>query len=182
MQLPAVRWFTAVAVASGLVYGQASKMPAFEDYSVATVYRGVVKPPNFGPLSQYDGTDLRCFGGKPADYAAERVNFAGHFVVGACTCGSGCHYLFMWDAEDGRFYHDLLPFRPIDVGPFGRFGSPAAVYYPGEQYRVDSTLLILDACFEETCDCAKRYYVWTGVRFDLVLRQAHPNPPGCRNK
>ena len=30
----------------------------------------------------------------PADYSQEQVNFAGHFVVNACTRGAGCHYLF----------------------------------------------------------------------------------------
>jgi hypothetical protein len=37
------------------------------------------------------------------------VNFAGHFVIDACTCGSGCHYLYMWDAVSGKFYQRLPP-------------------------------------------------------------------------
>ena len=39
----------------------------------------------------------------------------GHFVMGSCGCGSGCHYLFMWDAITGEF-HPQFPFGPINIG------------------------------------------------------------------
>jgi hypothetical protein len=160
-------------------FGQkASKQPSFEDYRVTGIYNGPVRPPNFGPLDQYSGADLRCFGEDPAFYAAMHVNFAGHFVVGACSCGSGCHYLFLWDAESGKVYLDL-PFHSINVGPYG-VGSAAPVEYSGEKHRADSSLLILDGCFEDTCDCAKRYYVWSRGRFKLIYRQSARIPPGCR--
>jgi hypothetical protein len=76
-----------------------------------------VKPPDFGKRDQYEGTDLRCFGIDPAAYAKHEVNFAGHYVLDACTCGSGCHYLLMRDAMTGKFYQQVPP-GVIDVGPY----------------------------------------------------------------
>lgn len=84
--------------------GGKQPVPRFEEYKVAKLYRGVVRPPIFGEVTQYEGTDLRCFSGDSSNYSKEPVNFAGRFVNESCSCGSGCHYLFMWDAPTGRFY------------------------------------------------------------------------------
>lgn len=152
------------------------------------MYRGPVKPPKVGKLDQYSGTDVRCFGDLVGDipnlgklkpgYAEARVNFAGHFVLGACTCGSGCHYLYMWDALTGKFYPDF-PFGAIFVGPYGTGEIYPYIYYTGERYRVDSRLLVVQACFGETCDCATRYYTWNGNHFKLILRRPVRMPPKC---
>jgi hypothetical protein len=161
-----------------LASGQQKKSPSFQDYRVATVHRGPSKPPTFGNVEQFSGTDLRCFGGDPAAYAREQANFAGHYVIASCTCGSGCHYLFMWDALTGKFY-DRLPFGRIEVGPFGLNADLPPVEYKGEQYRSDSRLLIIESCVEDTCDCAKRYLVWNDQQFQLVLKQPVRLPPNC---
>jgi hypothetical protein len=161
------------------VYGQrAAKAPSFETYRVPKVYSAAVKPPAFGALDGYSGTDLQCFGQDPETYAAMHVNFAGHFVISACSCGSGCRYLFLWDAQTGKVYRQL-PFGPINVGPYGVGGTTPPVRYAGEQYRADSSLLMLDGCFEETCDCAKRYYAWSGSHFKLIHREPDRLPPDC---
>jgi hypothetical protein len=154
--------------------------PRFEDYRVGDVYRGAVKPPEFGDLSRYEGTDLRCFGGDPAAAALEHVNFAGHFVIDACTCGTGCHYLYMWDAVTGKFFGRLPP-GVIDIGPYD-LGRKDSVEYKGEEHRADSSLLIVDGCVEDTCDCATRYYRWTGNQFQLVLRRPVRMPSACAKK
>ena len=155
-----------------------SRPPRFGDYRVAKFYAGKVEPPHFGDPSQYSGTDVRCFGADPAEYEKLPVNFAGHYIIGTCSCGTGCRYLFLWDAASGKFYRDF-PFGPIDVGPFdvGVIASP--VEYKGEQFRKDSSLLILDGCVEDTCDCATRYYKWTGNQFVLVFRQLGRTPSKC---
>jgi len=149
----------------------------FEDYPVTRIYKGRVKPPAFGNPDQYGGTDLRCFT-DPELYATERVNFAGHFVIESCTCGSGCHYLFMWDAMTGKLYARLPP-GVIQVGPFGAEGPATSLTYKGEQFHKDSSLLIVDGCVEDTCDCATRYYVWNGAQFKLISRQPVRMPPKC---
>jgi hypothetical protein len=172
-------WITACRIALfaivGLASGQPAKVPRFEEHRVSNLYRGPVSPPQFGRLDQYHGTDLRCFGRDPAEYTKEPANFAGHFVIHTCTCGTGCYYLYMWDALSGMVYL-RFPAMPIDVGPFG---VPPAIQYKGEEYRLDSSLLVLEGCIEETCDCARRYYNWNGSEFKLVLRQPTRMPPSC---
>jgi len=162
--------------------GQSAVSPRFEDFPVSNVYRGVVKPPYFGNRDHYQGADLRCFGGDPTDYANKEVNFAGHFVISTCTCGSECHYLFMWDAISGRFYQRIRP-GAINVGPYARRGvQPPGIVYQGEQYRPNSSLLIEEGCVEDTCDCATRYFRWTGNQFKLILRQPVRMPETCLKK
>ena len=160
-----------------------SNPPRFEDFPVAAVYHGSVKAPAFGNPAQYQGTDSRCFGGDDQyDYSTEGVNFAGHFVIGTCTCGTGCHYLYMWDAMSGRFYQRLPP-GVIDIGPYtGRGVPPPGIVYNGEQYQQNSGLLIVEGCVEDTCDCGKRYYRWTGSQFKLIFRQPVRMPDRCLKK
>jgi hypothetical protein len=148
-----------------------AKPPRFADYPVANVYKGRVKAPKFN-------REGRCFT-NPDLYTSEQVNFAGHFIIDSCTCGSGCHYLFMWDVITGRFYA-LLPPGVIQVGPFGAEGPATSFTYKGEEFRKDSSLLIIDGCVEDTCDCATRYYKWNGARFELISKQQQYVPPKCK--
>lgn len=159
-------------------FGQLTQLPRFQDYRVSSIYRGAVKTPDFGALNQYSGTDLRCFGAAPASYTNHPANFAGHFVIGTCACGSGCRYLFMWDALSGKVYLQF-PFGAINLGPYGIGAIVPPIEYKGEQYRLDSALLIVEGCTEGTCDCAKSFYAWDGRRFKLLLRQPLRVPPDC---
>jgi hypothetical protein len=174
--------FTALVVAlvtipSEKVHSEA--LPRFEDYPVSAIYRSEVKPPQFGDLKRYSGTELLCYGGDPADYTKEHVNFAGHLVISSCACGSGCHYSFLWDAATGKF-HGQVPPGVINVGPYDvERGQP--VEYPGDEFRDNSSLLVVDACVEGTCDCAKRFYRWDGSRFVLIMRQESRVPLKCRH-
>jgi hypothetical protein len=152
--------------------------PRFADFPVASIYHRPVKPPNLGSPEKFEGTDIRCFGGDASEFAREHVNFADHFVIDACTCGSGCHYLFMWDAITGQFYPRLPP-GVIDVGPYDMPG-PDPIQYKGEQYRIDSSLLIVDGCVEDTCDCATRYYRWDGRAFTRISSRVSRVPTRCR--
>jgi hypothetical protein len=164
-----------------------SNPPRFEDFAISAVYHGLVKPPDFGDTVRFEGTDVRCFADPvfPTSrdvYAGMQVNFAGHFVISTCTCGSGCHYLYMWDAISGKFYQRLPP-GVIDVGPYtGRDAEPREITYRGERYQVNSSLLIVEGCVEDTCDCANRYYRWTGSRFELVFRGSVRMPEACLRK
>jgi len=119
-----------------------------------------MNPPDLGNRDRFADEDLRCFGADSFAYAQSESNFAGHYVIGACTCGSGCHYLFMWDALTGKFYQRVPP-GVIDVGPY----EPGGVEYAGDQFQIDSSLLIVEGCVEDTCACACRYYNWNGRKF-----------------
>jgi hypothetical protein len=159
-------------------FGQVSAPPSLEDYPVPQIYRGSVKPPDFGSLDKYDGTDLRCYGANPSEYSKSKVNFAGHFVIQACSCGTGCHYLFMWDATTGKFFGRLPP-GVIDIEPYGIDNPDRARYR--EAYAAASSLLVVGGCIEGSCDCALRYYKWNGSGFELIYRRPEP-PPGCTKK
>jgi hypothetical protein len=174
-------WYPRLALATAVTCApaQSNRPPRFAGYPVSEIYSGAVKPPQFGDLNRYSGTDLRCYGEDPTYYATKRVNFAGRFVIGVCPCGSGCHYLYMWDASSGKV-HLAFPSMPIDVGPFGDGVVSPHIMYKGEEYRLDSSLLILEGCVEETCDCGRRYYNWNGSQFRLVLKAPTPMPPSCR--
>jgi hypothetical protein len=175
------QWLVVAAALSGALSFSGPKTPAFADHQINRVYREPVKPPDFGNPEQYSGTDLRCFGVGPELYSAMPVNFAGHFVLTTCSCGSGCHYLFLWDAENGKVYRDF-PFGAINVGPYRSAVGRPQVKYEGEQYRPDSKLLVLDACFEGTCDCAKRYYLWDALHFKLIFKEQDRLPPACGHR
>ena len=170
----------AIPLLCGIGSAQVSR-PTFADYRVTSIYAGPTRPPRLGRMDRYTGTDLRCFGEDPTTYAAMPVNFAGHFVLGQCSCGSGCSYLYLWDARTGAFYRDL-PFGPLDVGPYGDLKGHPVITYAGASYRADSSLLILDGCFEGTCDCAKRFYVWKSSVFQLIQRQPGRVPRKCGNR
>ena len=164
-----------------VTFGQPAKPPRFEDYPITGIYKGPVKPPHIGDPKQYSAVDLHCLGADSADYSYAKVrsNFAGHFVVESCTCGSGCSYLYMWDALNGKLYYSNFPSMPIDVGPYGDADNPVQIIYAGEEYRPDSSLLILEGCVEDTCDCGRRYYHWNGKQFKLVFREPVRMPPRC---
>jgi hypothetical protein len=104
-------------------------VPQFGNYCVSDFYRGEAKLPQFGDLSQYDSAELRCFGANPSDYS-------------------------------GRAPTSLVTslFRAVLATAAAAFflcGYAPRVAYRGEQYRSDSTLLIIEGCLGESCDCAR---------------------------
>ena len=78
------------------------------------------------------------------------------------------------------FDNGTQAFGPIDVGPYSDGSNFPLLVHKGEEYRTDSSLLVVEGCIEDTCDCARRYYNWNGRRFNLLLRQATPIPPKCK--
>jgi hypothetical protein len=173
----------AAATTAPAAPAKSPRPPRFVDYPVPTIYRGPVKPLHLVDPSQYAGSaEGRCVGEEPLPgYKPGPVNFAGHLVIETCTCGSGCHSLYLWDAVTGRFF-GFFPSRPIDVGPYGIGLTAPPVEYKGEEYKADSSLLILEGCIEDTCDCARRYYNWTGSQFKLIFTEPTRMPPACENQ
>jgi hypothetical protein len=91
--------------------------------------------------------------------AGERPNFAGHFILADCGCGTLCHDPAIVDATTGRvcFLHDFDEYAP-------------ATY----TFRLDSRLLIVNPPEDgpgidggtETPDWyLPEYWVWDGTRF-----------------
>jgi hypothetical protein len=50
----------------------------------------------------------------------------------------------MWDAISGRVFLQTVPFKPINVGPYGVNTGGTRVEYKGDQYKLDSSLLIVE--------------------------------------
>jgi hypothetical protein len=149
-------------------------LPRFEDYPVAR-YTGRVVAPKFRDQRQYSGTDSRCLASDYKDYSAERVNFAGHLVIAQCGCGTGCFYLFMWDARTGRLNHPL-PFGPFNVGPYfdNLHRDAAPISYSGASFQSGSKLLVIEGCREGTCECGTWYYAWNENAFRLLRKVSTP--------
>ena len=156
------------------------RVPRFEDYPVATTYRGESRPPNVSGMDEFEVHS--CFGDDPAAYANKQPNFAGHYIVQSCSCGTGCHSVVLWDAATGRTIGGGLPFGAINVGPFSGNGNEAQILYGGEQYGHESTLMIVDGCLSESCDCATRYYNFARGQFRLILTQSVRLPRGCSTR
>jgi len=173
----------ALAIFFDVAVACALPVPKFEEYRVSTLYGGASKAPDVASMDIYE--IHACFGGSPQGFAGSSVNFAGHFVIQACSCGSGCHYLVMWDAITGRMFYLQPPLGAsgaIDVGPYEDGRTSPSLVYEGEHYQSDSALLIIEGCHEQTCDCAKRYYRWTGSEFKVILKHSVLMPAACRNK
>jgi hypothetical protein len=83
----------------------------------------------------------------------------------------------MWNAVSGKFYQRIPP-GVINIGS----DSSDSVAYKGEEHYPNSSLLVVEGCVEDTCDCATRYYRWTGRRFQLILRQSVRVPAKCLSK
>jgi hypothetical protein len=164
--------------------------PTFADYPASPVYTGKVVPPRFQksiqPSDFFPDGDPHCGwdddGFHERYYGAMKPNFAGHYVITGCTCGTGCHYFLMWDARTGEVIRNL-PVGTIEAGPYFQVSPP--IEYAGENHRVESSLLVLEGCFDwdahpERRDCARYFYVWKNEKFALIFKQATRVPPRPR--
>jgi hypothetical protein len=156
---------------------------SFSQYPAYSVFKGKVTPPHFRKSLKPEDTffpdgDPHCGwdddGFYDRYYGAMKPNFAGNYIIAGCTCGSGCHYLLMWDARTGEVIRNL-PVGTIDVGPYS--GAPI-ITYAGETHRVDSNLLVLEGCFDQDAhperrDCGRYFYLWTkGKKFAFLSKQS----------
>ena len=66
-------WLILFVLLLGKASAQSDRLPKFSDHPVSKIYRGKVHAPKFGDLSQYQGTEVRCFGEDSIAYAHDRV-------------------------------------------------------------------------------------------------------------
>ncbi len=136
--------------------------PRFKDYP-AEPYSGSNAAPDIrgDPRSRRYRTQLR-------DWARERPNFAGHYILATWGCGTGCTEIAVIDAVTGKIFHppgastnqianvdtDLLE----DVS-----ATPRRADFGALRYRVDSRLLILFGAPEGRAEnLGISYFVWEG--------------------
>jgi hypothetical protein len=156
--------------------------PHFEQYPTVQ-YTGAVTFPIFktGTLNRlpFPDGDLKCIGDtqevRHAILDGMKPNFAGHFVIHGCSCGTGCGSFFMWDAQTGTV-HRAFPFGSLNAGP-------PLTGWRGLLHNVNSRLLVAEGFLDDEAVSPNRfhgtsYYLWNGKNFVLLYRIQLPLPKG----
>jgi|ERR1019366_1215816 hypothetical protein len=127
---------------------QAPKPPSypFDRYPAGKVYKGHPAPPKL-VTAEHRGfrTVLR-------NGAKKGSNFAGHFTVVEWGCGSNCIAMAVVDAITGVVYDRDMP-QMNDSG------------ICGAQYKVTSTLFVVETSPTPNGDCEPEMYRWDGSHF-----------------
>jgi hypothetical protein len=146
-----------------------SNVPAFADYPVKVVSHGKAMPPKLVTAGQRKfRTEIRAA-------AAEGVNFAGHYTMGAWLSGTGWIQLAVIDDLSGVVYEGPagpLPYSGICLG-----GNPDQDK-TGVFFEPDSFLLIVRGCPNDK-KCGSFYYRWTGAEFQVLKRVPMTHIPSC---
>lgn len=125
----------------------------FPDFATSGDFHGKPAAPILATRSQ------RTFRSAIREAAAKGPDFAGHYTIAECGCGSGCMSVAVVDAITGKVFE--APFRilslPLAEGEGGH-------QYQGAVYQLKSRLLIADGCPEET-NCGTYYYEWSDNKF-----------------
>lgn len=152
---------------------QQSRLPRFEQFAVPVEYNGHVASPR---LERGEELDLRCFGASRDEqrkFLREmKVNFAGRYVVQTCTCGTSCHYFWIWDARSGAQVNS--PIKNLSW-PFGS-EYPAGFSPAAKRYLPNSRLFKVEGCVDWDWepgvqpDCGKFFYELRGRQLVLLKK------------
>jgi hypothetical protein len=142
--------------------------PRFADYP-AKPYAGANAAPDVSsdPRSSRYRTQLK-------NWAREKPNFAGHYILATWGCGTGCTEIAVIDAITGKVFHppgartnhieDVDPEVLVEVRENERRADFGAL-----RYRADSRLLILFGAPEGRADNQGiSYFVWEDERLNRV--------------
>jgi hypothetical protein len=161
--------------------GMQGRLPSFTDYPVGQIFRGAPAKPQFTKPAELPtdyiphsddllpDSDLR-YRQTTEENAAAGPNFAGRYTIAEWSCGSGCSSFVVIDSITGKLYR---------AAPYGTLLTRSAQHqFSGMSYRLDSTLLIVDGCYDsdqrraegQSPDCFTRYYLWVAPRFKLLRR------------
>lgn len=148
-----------VCLLTGSVAAQTS-VPQFSDYAVNERFNGKTAPLVFTKEAKVFRTRLR-------EAAREKPNFAGHFIVTAWGCGSGCVEGAIIDARTGRIF--MLPHSLCCWGAVDDNFKPI-------EFRPNSRLIVLTgARNEKEGDNAVRFYKFENNRLILLSSKPAPN-------
>lgn len=139
--------------------------PRFEDFP-AEAYSGRNAVPNL----QSDAT-TRMFRSRLAQWAKERPNFAGHYILATWGCGTDCTQISIIDAKTGRIFHPAGVTTNVAVNVHHELLEGGDLWHASGaiKFRYDSRLLVLFGMPEErTKDRGISYYVWERNRLRLV--------------
>lgn len=167
MALAKFGWLSLAAIVAS---AGGNRPPRFEEFA-SQRYVGIVAMPVFMKVEAgnqpFPDGDLRCIGEdevlRRRFFSGKRPNFAGHWIIEKCTCGTGCSYPFMWDARTGEVFRDF----PVHA----MFSGPMYWDSNGLIHRVNSRLLVVEAFDNENGQEGwRRYYEWDGREFRLRYR------------
>jgi len=145
-----------------LAAGQ-GRAPAFEQYRVIeAAYKGKPAAPVIKTAED------RRFRTMIRTGAADGPNFAGHFTVVEWGCGAGCVSVVVADAASGEIHR--APFKSLGWQPRKYEGKYKSNDDKFEQlaYRLDSRLLVVRGCLDESDKCASYFWEWNGGQFKLI--------------
>jgi hypothetical protein len=101
------------------------------------------------------------------EWAKERPNFAGHYILATWGCGTGCTQIAIIDAKSGKVFHppgirmNQAADVDEDVLPEMMVPSPRRADFDSLRYRPDSRLLVLLGTPEnEKRNRGISYFVW----------------------
>ena len=139
--------------------------PRFEDFP-ATAYLGR----NATPKLQSDAT-TKMFRTRLAQWAEEKPNFAGHYILATWGCGTDCTQIAIIDAQSGRVFHPAEVTTNVAANIHQDLLKSGNLWHASGsiKFRNDSALLVLIGMPEErTKDRGISYYVWEHNRLRLV--------------
>lgn len=148
--------FTVAAILAKPVQAQQAWTPTAADYPATKVPAGLISEPIINtPSKAYFQTRIR-------EGSSQGSNFGGHYALLQWGCGDGCTTFFIVDELSGQVYEPGFHL----MAPKG-----AAANY-GFHYKADSRLLVMEGCRSNLTDsCAKYYMLWTGTRFETLVRE-----------
>jgi len=143
------RVFLLILLSSTVLYGQSiPARPSFEKFPAKQIYKGIPAPPKLDK-------DQRMFRTVIRKGAKSQVQFAGHYTIPQCGCGTGCSQFYIVDSINGRVYD----------GGFGISDFPGSWLekQSGDppdrvQFTASSRLLKINGCPNEH-DCGYYDYV-----------------------
>ena len=136
--------------------------PRFDSYPAA-VYAGVNAKPRLDPGEEYR-TRIR-------QWAVEKPNFAGHYILANWGCGTECLMIVIIDAKTGKVFHPggVMSVSANQVHDDLMVGEPKWPNTGPLKFRANSRLLVLLGAPEE--DEKRRgisYFVWRNDELSLV--------------
>jgi hypothetical protein len=135
-----------------------AKKPSFEQYPAQGSWDGKEHRPIL------NNSSLRMFRTRISSAAADKPNFAGHYVLLAVGCGSSCIHMYIVDKNTGFVFEPKVGTIVLDNG---------CGYDSDEQLtaRLNSRLLVVCGELNEDESTAGSYYFeWTGKQLRLLYK------------
>lgn len=114
-----------------------AQVPQFKNYPAGTIYAGKNAPVKIVTK------DDRMFRTRLRELGKEKVNFAGHYILGAIGCGTECLTFVVIDAKTGKVSH--LPFT-VCCWFDSESPDPVEDLY---QFKINSKLIVFHGLLNE---------------------------------